>query len=140
MIDEDILTQAGIRPTAVRLMIWKKVRYNMCGIFSLADLQEAMPTVERSTLFRTLSLLSQHHLLHNVDDGSSSQKYCVCHHDDTRKCLGHVHLSCRRCHRTYCLTGVSIPPVPLPDDFLVEETEYIVKGLCSSCAKAQKEG
>ncbi|MBQ7062704.1 MAG: transcriptional repressor [Bacteroidales bacterium] len=135
MTPEETLTQAGIRPTAVRLMIWKQVRHEAHGIFSLADLQEALPTVERSTLFRTLALLSQHHLLHNVDDGTGTQKYCVCHHDDTRKCSGHVHLTCTHCHRTYCLAGVTIPPVPLPADFTPEETEYIVKGICHHCAQ-----
>lgn len=133
--DEDILHHAGIRVTAVRLMIWRQVRYCTSGIFSLSDLEEAMPTVDKSTLFRTLTLLSEAHLLHTVDDGSGSQKYCVCHHDDTRHCTGHVHLTCRLCHRTVCLTHVKIPPVPLPDGFIPEETEYVVKGICAKCAK-----
>ena len=97
-------------------------------------------TVDRSTLFRTLTILNDAHLLHNVDDGSGVQKYCVCHHDDTRHCMGHVHLTCRICHNTYCLTNTSIPQVPLPEGFHVEETEYIVKGICSRCAqKAAKQ-
>lgn len=136
-MDEQRLQQAGIRVTAVRLMIWKQIRYGFDGVFSLSDLEEALPTVDRSTLFRTLTLLSEHHLLHNVDDGSGSQKYCVCHHDDTRLCRGHVHLSCRVCHNTYCLTNATIPPVMLPEGFVVEETEYIVKGVCSKCAKGK---
>jgi Fur family ferric uptake transcriptional regulator len=134
MNDEHILRNAGIRITAVRLMIWKQIRHSLTGVFSLSDLEEAMPTVDRSTLFRTLTLLSEGHLLHTVDDGSGSQKYCLCHHDDTRQCKGHVHLSCRICHRTYCLTDTTIPPVPLPQGFQVEETEYIVKGICARCA------
>ena len=138
--DEETLHKAGIRITAVRKMIWQQVRHSTNEVFSLSDLEEAMPTVDkstlfRSTLFRTLTLLSDSHLLHNVDDGSGSQKYCVCHHDDTRHCSGHVHLTCRMCHRTVCLTDVKIPQVPLPDGFIPEETEYVVKGLCAKCAK-----
>lgn len=117
-------------------MIWQTIRESITGVFSLSDLEEALPTVDRSTLFRTLTLLSDAHLLHSVDDGSGIQKYCLCHHDDTRICTGHVHLSCRLCHRTYCLTGVAIPPVPLPSGFVAEETEYIVKGICSHCAQS----
>lgn len=132
--DEESLTHAGIRVTAVRMLIWQQIRHRTEGIFSLADLEEQMPTVDRSTLFRTLTLLSNSHLLHNVDDGSGSQKYCLCHHDDTRTCQGHAHLSCRVCHQTICLTDVKIPQLPIPDGFEVEETEYIVKGICSSCA------
>ena len=138
MTDEETLANAGIRITAVRTMIWKQVRHHTDGVFSLADLEAALPTVDRSTLFRTLTLFSDAHLLHSVDDGSGSQKYCICHHDDTRHCRGHVHLSCRICHQTICLNDTVIPQVPLPDGFIPEETEYIVKGICPHCAKNRK--
>ena len=121
--DEQILQQAGIRVTAVRLLVWQQLRHSIDGIFSLADLEETLPTIDRSTLFRTLTLFSDAHLLHNVDDGSGSQKYCICHHDDTRQCTGHVHLTCRLCHQTVCLPNVKIPQVPLPSGFEAEETE-----------------
>jgi Fur family ferric uptake transcriptional regulator len=136
--DEQSLMNAGIRVTANRLLIWRHVRHRFQGTFSLADLEAALPSLDRSTLFRTITLLSEAHLLHDIDDGSGSQKYCVCHVDDTRHCLGHVHLTCRMCHRTLCLPNVKIPPVPLPEGFLPEETEYIVKGICAECAKKHK--
>ncbi|MCR5192114.1 MAG: transcriptional repressor [Bacteroidales bacterium] len=134
MTDEETLHNAGIRITAVRMMIWKQIRHGFDSVFSLYDLEESLPTVDRSTLFRTLTLLSDAHLLHNVDDGSGSQKYCVCHHDDTRHCLGHVHLTCVKCHKTFCLNNVTIPPVTLPEGFIPEETEYVVKGICGHCS------
>ncbi len=134
--DEQSLENAGIRVTANRLLIWRKVRHDFQGAFSLANLEEALPTLDRSTIFRTLTLLSEAHLLHDIDDGSGSQKYCVCHHDDTRQCLGHVHLTCRICHRTFCLTNIKIPQVELPEGFVAEETEYVVKGLCPDCARS----
>lgn len=132
--DEQSLDNAGIHITAVRLLIWRKVRHEFTDAFSLSDLEAALPTIDRSTLFRTLTLFTDAHLLHNIDDGSGSQKYCVCHVDDTRHCMGHVHLTCSVCHRTFCLTNVTIPPVPLPEGFVAEETEYVVKGVCSNCA------
>ncbi len=131
--DERVLEQAGLRVTAVRLLVWRQVRHAFDDTFSLADLEDALPTVDRSTLFRTLVSLTEAHLLHEIDDGSGAQKYCVCHHDDTRHCLGHVHLTCVRCHRTFCLKDVTIPNVPLPEGFEAQETEYVVKGLCSKC-------
>lgn len=131
--DEQVLLNAGIRVTAVRLLVWRKIRHGFSDAFSLADLEASLPTVDRSTLFRTVTLLSDAHLLHDIDDGSASQKYCVCQLDDTRQCQGHVHLTCRICHRTYCLTNVKIPPVLLPAGFQQEETEYIVKGICATC-------
>ncbi len=132
--DEQVLEQAGLRVTAVRVLVWRTLRSQLHDAFSLADLQHALPTVDRSTLFRTLVSLTEAHLLHEIDDGSGAQKYCVCQHDDTRHCMGHVHLTCVRCHRTFCLPNVTIPTVPLPEGFTPEETEYVVKGVCSRCA------
>ena len=133
--DEQVFKKAGIRVTAVRLLIWREIRNSFPGAFSLSDLEDALPTVDKSTLFRTLTLLSESHLLHDIDDGSGSHKFCVCHHDDTLHCTGHVHLTCRICHRTFCLTDVRIPQVALPEGFIPEEAEYIVKGVCPECAK-----
>lgn len=136
--DEQVLDNAGVRVTAVRLLIFRQVRHGFQDAFNLADLEAALPTVDRSTLFRTLTTFTEAHLLHEIDDGTGTQKYCVCHLDDTRHCQGHVHLSCRVCHRTFCLTNVTIPPVPLPERFVADETEYIVKGICAQCAGKKK--
>ena len=137
--DEQALLNAGIRVTAVRLLIWREVRHTFTDAFNLADLESKLPTVDRSTLFRTLTLLTDAHLLHEIDDGSGTQKYCVCHLDDTRHCEGHVHLTCLRCHRTFCLNNVRIPSVPLPPGFEPEEAEYIVKGLCADCRRRSRQ-
>lgn len=133
--DEQVFEKAGIRVTAVRLLIWREIRRSFAGAFSLSDLEDTLPTVDKSTLFRTLTLLSEAHLLHDIDDGSGSHKFCVCHHDDTLHCTGHIHLTCRVCHRTFCLTDLRIPQVELPEGFVPEEAEYIVKGVCPECAK-----
>lgn len=132
--DEQSLMNAGVHVTAIRLMVWREIRHRLTEAFSLADVEALLPTVDRSTLFRTLACLRDAHLLHDIDDGTGSQKYCVCHLDDTRQCTGHVHLTCRKCHRTFCLSDVRIPAVTLPAGFEVEETEYIVKGVCARCA------
>lgn len=135
--DEQALVNAGLRVSAVRLMVWRQIRHAMRDAFSMADLEALLPTVDRSTLFRTVGALTEAHLLHEIDDGSGAQKYCVCHLDDTRHCEGHVHLTCLRCHRTFCLTNVRIPPVPLPEGFQSEETEYVVKGICQQCSEGE---
>lgn len=136
--DEQTLDNAGVRITAVRLLIWKHVRHQFHDAFNLADLEKSLPTVDRSTLFRTLTTFTEAHLLHEIDDGTGTQKYCVCHLDDTRHCLGHVHLTCKVCHRTFCLTNVTIPSVPLPSGFIPYETEYVVKGVCSHCSGTEE--
>ena len=123
---EDILTDAGIRVTANRLLVLRTLHEKMHGAFSLVDIESKLPHMDQSSLFRTLTLFAEKQLLHLIDDGSGMQKYCVCHR-------GHVHLTCIKCHETICLEDVPIPSVPLPSDYEVRETEYIVKGVCPKC-------
>ena len=132
--DEQILREAGVRVTAVRLLVWRTIHREFSGIFNLAELEEKLPTVDKSTLFRTLNLLSENHLLDMIDDGSGSQKYCIRNPDDPKSEMRHVHFNCRICHRTVCLTDVILPEVTLPDGYTVEDTEYVVKGVCPKCA------
>ena len=138
MNEEQTLKQAGIRVTAVRLLIWRTIRREYAGVFTLGDLEEKLPTVDKSTLFRTLNLLSESHLLDTIDDGSGSQKYCMRSADDPLSGVRHVHFSCRICHQTVCLTNVTLPEVTLPEGFYVEDTEYVVKGVCPKCAGKSK--
>lgn len=130
---EEELTRHGVRVTAVRLLIWKTLREEITDAFSLADVQNKLSTIDRSTIFRTLTLLAEHSLLHTIDDGSGMQKYCVCHADDHTHHHNHIHLTCTRCHKTWCIEDVAIPTVSVPDDFEVHETEYVVKGICRKC-------
>ena len=136
--DRQALENAGLRVTAVRLMIWRTVRHDTTGPFSLDDVNQMLPTVDRSTIFRALVAFTEAHLLHEIDDGTGMRRYCVCHLDDTRHCQGHVHLACRSCHRTFCLQNVTIPAVPVPAGFVVDSAEYVVKGLCPECAASGK--
>ena len=131
--EEQTLQNAGIRVTAVRLLVWRTICRGFAGIFNLADLEEALPTVDKSTLFRTLTLFSDSHLIDAIDDGSGSQKYCLWSADDPLCGVRHVHFSCRVCHRTVCLTDVTLPEVALPEGYTAEDIEYVVKGVCPKC-------
>lgn len=142
-----------IRVTAVRLMIWKE----LCSLdfaFALCDLEGILPTVDRSTIFRALTLFVEKGLLHTIDDGSGQQKYCICHEydhaseedeceDDCKKhgdgCrkheeCHHVHLSCTKCGRTFCLRNQKIPPVQVPEGFEVLNMQYVIQGICPHCS------
>lgn len=133
---EDIqahLTGHGVRPTAVRILIWRTVR-NRHKAFSLSDMERLMPEMDRSSIFRTLRLFARHGLLHEIDDGMGRQKYCLCRCVDDKH-LNHIHFTCEECGKTYCLTDYVIPQVELPKGFVPGDIEYIVKGICPACRK-----
>ena len=128
---EEHLLEHGVKPTAVRILVWKKAQ-ELTETFTLNDMESWMPHMDRSSIFRALRLFTEHHLLHEVNDGSGHQKYCVCRCHDSQH-LNHVHFTCRRCGKTYCLEDFSIPIVNLPSGFRMDDVEYIIKGLCPQC-------
>lgn len=130
---EKLFEAHGVRPTAMRLLIWRAID-GRTNTFSLQDLETELVTVDKSTIFRTLTLFAEHHLLHEIEDGSGSRKYCVCHND--HECAPeemHVHFYCEKCRRTFCIDNALIPPVILPEGFSATSAEYVIKGLCPRC-------
>ena len=132
MAEENILIEHGIRPTAVRLLVWKHIS-RITETFALHDIERQMPEMDRSSIFRALRLFSEHKLLHEVNDGTGVQKYCICRCDTDRHLDNHIHFSCTVCGKTYCLEDISIPRVSLPESFSVHDVEYLVKGICPDC-------
>lgn len=132
MNEEETLQQHGIRPTAVRLLVLRAVQHRS-EAFTLADVERWMPEADRSSIFRTLRLFAEHELLHEVDDGSGLEKYCVCRCDGSHH-LNHIHFACIQCGKTYCLEENTVPVVTLPPGFLAHNYEYIVKGICPRCS------
>lgn len=128
---EQHLEQHGIKPTAVRILVWEYASGHS-ETFSLADMEHLMPHTDRSSIFRALKLFTEHHLLHAIDDGSGQQKYCVCRCEGKGH-LNHVHFTCTQCGKTYCLEDYTIPLVDLPEGFRMEDAEYIIKGICRNC-------
>ena len=129
---EQHLIAHGIRPTAVRIIVWEKAA-SLTEPFTLADMERWLCHSDRSSIFRALRLFAEHSLLHIIDDGSGQQKYCVCR-CDTPHHVNHLHFTCTQCGKTTCLTGYTIPPVTLPHGYLMQEAEYIIKGVCPLCS------
>lgn len=132
---EDHLLEHNIKPTAVRILVWRKAA-EQTETFTLNDMEQWMPHMDRSSIFRALRLFTEHHMLHEINDGTGHQKYCVCRCDNSRH-LNHIHFTCTVCGKTYCLEDYSIPLVTLPSGFQIAETEYIIKGICPKCSKSQ---
>ncbi len=127
---EKFLRELGIRPTSTRVLIWEKIN-EVPFAFSLTDIENLIPDIDRSTIFRTLVVFEEHHLLHSIADGSGAQKYCVAMSEEEQ----HVHITCNICHHTYCCKSLLVPKVEVPEGFQVIETSYVIKGICGECSK-----
>ncbi|MBO5180640.1 MAG: transcriptional repressor [Paraprevotella sp.] len=140
MKEEQIVSrmeERGLKPTAMRLLIYRALE-DSAHALSLGELEEKLQTADRSTIFRTLTLFLAHHLVHGIEDGSGAVRYELCRADG--ECTledMHAHFYCERCHRTYCFPQTGIPTVDLPEGFLLNSVNYVLKGICPDCARRE---
>lgn len=135
----DLLSEREIQPTAIRLLVLREMLQANRPV-SLLDLEQTLDTVDKSSIFRTLTLFLSHHLIHCIDDGTGSFKYavcspgCSCGVEDL-----HTHFHCERCNRTFCFKNIPTPIVKLPEGFTLNSINYVLKGLCPECAAKEKQ-
>lgn len=135
----EIMRKVNIRPTAIRVVVYEAIQ-DISDTFSLTDLEDILDEIDKSSIFRTLTLFREHHLIHRVDDGSGFLKYCMCHnHGECESEERHCHFYCKQCQKTYCLEKDIVPEVSLPESFQMQEVNYVAKGICSACSKKIQE-
>lgn len=130
----DIIAKAAIRPTSIRILVYKAIS-ELKDTFSLADLEDQLPTIDKSSIFRALTLFHEHHLIHSINDGSGFMKYCLCHnHGSCREEEVHAHFHCEICNKTFCLDSCRIPDILVPEAYIIREVNFVIKGICAKCA------
>lgn len=131
-----LLEIKGIRPTAMRLMTYKRLVELKVAI-SLGDLEKDFKVSERSTLFRTIKTFEEKGVVHQIEDGTGVIKYALC--EENCECeVGndlHLHFHCNNCNETVCLTEHKIPHISLPDGYITEDINLVVKGICEKCSE-----
>jgi len=132
---EKTLENKGVRPTAMRMLIYKYLAKKNVAI-SLTDIENAFAKAERTTLYRTLRTFEEKRLVHQIDDGTGIQKYALCEpgcNCDIEQDL-HLHFHCNSCNETVCLTEHKIPDINLPEGFVAENANLVLKGICDRCS------
>ena len=126
------LKKHGIKPSVQRVAIMRYLmeHYTHPTVDAIyCDLQAQMPTLSRTTVYNTLSLLEDRDALSVLTIDSRNIHY----DGDTRP---HAHFLCRRCR---CIFDVPIPPgstdaePATPQGFKVEHTHLYYDGLCDRC-------
>lgn len=132
---EKTLENRGVRPTAMRMLIYKYLAQKEVAI-TLTDIENAFAKADRTTLFRTLKTFEKKGIAHQIDDGTGVQKYALCESGcncDLEQDL-HLHFHCNNCNDTVCLTDHKIPHINLPQGFITENANLVLKGICDRCS------
>lgn len=132
---EELFAQHGVKLTANRLLIAQALE-EAGRPLSMTELEERLETIDKSNVFRALTAFRDAHLVHALEDTGDGVRYelCLSHHEDEDDDV-HVHFYCIKCHRTFCLHEVPVPPVTVPEEYVPESVSYLVKGICPACVK-----
>lgn len=129
------LESKGIRPTANRILVMKTLMGEQ-NPQSLSNLERKMVSMDKSSIFRTLTLFQEHDVVHAFEDGRGVLCYELCeekgacdHHD------GHIHFYCESCQRSFCMEDIHIPSFELPEGFYPHSISFVIKGECPDCRK-----
>ena len=110
----DLLEKREIQPTAIRILVLQAMLKAGRSV-SLLDLENMLDTVDKSSIFRTITLFLSHHLIHSIDDGSGSFKYAVCSAGCSCEVNDlHTHFHCEECNKTFCFQNIPTPVVQVP--------------------------
>ncbi|MBR6886496.1 MAG: transcriptional repressor, partial [Bacteroidales bacterium] len=117
---EELFAQHGVKVTANRLLIAQALE-EAGRPLSMTELEERLETIDKSNVFRALTAFREAHLVHALEDAGEGVRYelCLSHHDDEDDDV-HVHFYCIKCHRTFCLHEVPVPPVTVPEEYVPE--------------------
>ncbi len=129
----NLLEEAGIKATPNRLLVVKALMESEYPL-SLVEIETELGTVEKSSVFRVLSLLVEKELVHTLEDGRGIVKYEICpghaHHSPADM---HAHFYCEKCRRVFCLENINPSAAGIPQDYLIKSVNFMLKGLCPEC-------
>lgn len=132
---EELLKQKGVRPTANRILILKTLQ-NEHRPMSLSAMETILLPMDKSSIFRVLTLFLEHDIVHAFEDGKGALNYELCsHHNSHDHTASHAHFYCEKCARTFCLKDIPVEIVALPDGFKANSLSFIIKGECPECSR-----
>ena len=137
---EKILSSHGIRPTQMRLEIYKFLTRKQSAV-SFSDLKkvfaeksETNKTANRTTFYRNLKIFEDKGLIHQINDGTGVAKFAISDENVKGKYGSdlHLHFHCTECKKTICLPN-KIPEENLPSDYKINDVNLVLKGICVKC-------
>ena len=133
------LQNKGVKPTVNRILVYQTL-VRLGRPVSLRDLEDEMLTLDKSSIFRVLTLFADSDVVHAFEDGRGILHYELCQHyeGECHHTDGHLHFYCETCQQSFCLEGSPIPPIHLPEGFQPHSVSFVIKGECPACARKRR--
>lgn len=140
---EDILKKAGLKKTPGRIAVLE-ILLKSTRPLSRKEISRQLPpnfNFNYVSVYRALEAFLQAGLIHRVEAGDRINQYAVCGCDSRGHC--HPHFICNSCGLVECLKGIKLPPLDeleIRQDYVVEEQEFYLRGLCRDCSSTVGSG
>ncbi|MGG5207668.1 Fur family transcriptional regulator [Chryseobacterium sp. MIQD13] len=125
-----------IRNTQAKTEILNIINHSDIAL-SQPDIQKKLGDLcNRVTIYRVLERLEKEGLIHKIVNIDGVVNFAKC----SKKCStgnhfhNHIHFNCKECHSVTCIENV-VPDISLPPDFIAQEYNFIVSGICPGCSK-----
>ncbi|AFL79545.1 Fe2+/Zn2+ uptake regulation protein [Aequorivita sublithincola DSM 14238] len=132
---DKLLQKNDVRPTAMRVLVFKFLLEKRAAA-ALTDIENHFDQSDRTTLYRTIKTFEEKGIVHQIDDGTGIAKYALCEEGCNCEIETdlHLHFHCNTCDETICLTEHKIPQINLPEGFIAENANLVIKGICDKCS------
>ncbi|TPN82841.1 Fur family transcriptional regulator [Aquimarina algicola] len=111
--------------------ILSKTKHTM----SAEDIMNAMPLkVNKTTIYRILDRFAEKGEVHFVTGKNGKAYYALCNNcEGSHEIHNHIHFECQICKEVTCQPyTLSMPDL---DGFTIQETQFLVIGICNKCKK-----
>ncbi len=127
------LFKKGVKVTSNRILVFREL-IGATSPVTLSDLESRLLSMDKSSIFRVLTLFLEHDVVDSFEDGRGVINYELC------RCSGrcnhrdaHIHFYCELCHRSFCLRDIPIAEMLLPEGFYPHSISFVIKGECPEC-------
>lgn len=129
----DLLNSRNVKPTSCREGIVSVVM-SAKEALSENQIKAAVSTnYDRTTFYRALKILEKNNIIHKIVVDDQMIKYTINEFD--RKKQEYIYFYCNHCQSVKILESVIVENYELPDGYVEQQKELIIKGICKICKK-----
>lgn len=140
---ESLLKKHNLRITPIRKRILALLDETPYAI-THSQLEDILgKEFDRVTIYRTLHTFEESHIIHRILNDTGAWAYALCRscehkheaegHTHNHVQHNHVHFKCEKCQNTVCLDNTAIPVIHLPANYIANEWQMLVLGICPNC-------
>ena len=105
---------------------------------SLKEIRLLIIDIDRTTLFRILSVFEEKKVIHIINMEGNNKLYALCHQECNVNRLEHrhkhIHFKCDDCNNVTCLSINKFPQLNVPN-YMINNLNINASGICVNCKK-----